>query len=363
MPRYSLKVNILTGFILNTLALILLILSWNNQSFSTWYAVSIYPIFPRVIGRLTALFPFSVFEVILVVCFLLFILWIVKTSLAGPKLFFNRLKRASLWTLNIFGTFFLMFVLTAGINYNRESFADHIGITVSPSSVYELEGLFLLLVEHAHEISAKVATDSTGHFVLNSPDTKNIGIMAMKGLNDKLGGINTYLPRAKVPLISKLMLYFGVSGFYSPWTLEAHYNDNDLALHIPFVICHELSHISSYMKENEANFIAYLACHESENIDFQYSAVYIALNSTLSALAKITSREHLIHLYKMMPEQVIRDRDKSRKIHAQYEGKVAEISSKVNDTYLRANRQKDGVQSYGQIVDLLLAYYKSEITH
>jgi hypothetical protein len=41
----------------------------------------------------------------------------------------------------------------------------------------------------------------------------------------------------------------------------------------------------------------------------------------------------------------------------QFETKVAEISNKVNDSYLKANNQDDGVKSYGRMVDLLLAYY------
>ena len=41
----------------------------------------------------------------------------------------------------------------------------------------------------------------------------------------------------------------------------------------------------------------------------------------------------------------------------QYEGKVAEVSNQVNDTYLKLNDQKDGVQSYGRVVDLMLAMF------
>ena len=31
----------------------------------------------------------------------------------------------------------------------------------------------------------------------------------------------------------------------------------------------------------------------------------------------------------------------------------------MNDTYLKFNKQEDGVNSYGMMVDLLLAYYAS----
>ena len=41
-----------------------------------------------------------------------------------------------------------------------------------------------------------------------------------------------------------------------------------------------------------------------------------------------------------------------------YEGKVAEVADKVNDNYLKANGQSDGIKSYGRMVDLMVAYYR-----
>lgn len=34
------------------------------------------------------------------------------------------------------------------------------------------------------------------------------------------------------------------------------------------------------------------------------------------------------------------------------------MAAKVNDSYLKSNRQEDGVKSYGRMVDLLLADYR-----
>lgn len=36
------------------------------------------------------------------------------------------------------------------------------------------------------------------------------------------------------------------------------------------------------------------------------------------------------------------------------------MSDKVNDTYLKANKQTDGVESYDRMVDLLMAEYLEE---
>lgn len=42
----------------------------------------------------------------------------------------------------------------------------------------------------------------------------------------------------------------------------------------------------------------------------------------------------------------------------QFEGPIAQVSTSVNDAYLKANDQQHGVQSYGLVVDLLIAYYR-----
>jgi hypothetical protein len=45
----------------------------------------------------------------------------------------------------------------------------------------------------------------------------------------------------------------------------------------------------------------------------------------------------------------------------QYEDTViSTVSNKINDTYLKVNAQADGVKSYGRMLDLLLANYRSK---
>jgi wobble nucleotide-excising tRNase len=41
-----------------------------------------------------------------------------------------------------------------------------------------------------------------------------------------------------------------------------------------------------------------------------------------------------------------------------FQSQVGTLSKSVNDAYLKANSQSDGVQSYGRVVDLLIADYK-----
>ena len=76
-------------------------------------------------------------------------------------------------------------------------------------------------------------------------------------------------------------------------------------------------------------------------------------------------------LYRTDPEawQVIRDRlpdtvrsdlRQNSAYWAQFHGLVNTAATKVYDGFLKSNGVADGVQNYGTVVDLLLAYYYNE---
>ena len=73
---------------------------------------------------------------------------------------------------------------------------------------------------------------------------------------------------------------------------------------------------------------------------------------------------HDIEGYKVLAgkysKAVRRDLQYENAFWAKYKGKIDEISNKVNDTYLKSNGQEDGVASYGRVVDLLLAEYRTK---
>mgnify|MGYP005765805399 CR=1 FL=1 len=56
-----------------------------------------------------------------------------------------------------------------------------------------------------------------------------------------------------------------------------------------------------------------------------------------------------------------RDMTANREFWASYDGILEEISTQVNDTYLKINGQDSGVQSYDMMVELTVAYFKDKI--
>lgn len=113
------------------------------------------------------------------------------------------------------------------------------------------------------------------------------------------------------------------------------------------------------MREDEANFIAFLACMESDDPLTRYSGAYQAFVRALSILRQVDylSAENL---WKSVPDSIKEDNAYYSNFLKQYEGPVKEVSTKLNDTYLKANSQHDGVAAYDRMINLLLAWYTEQ---
>ena len=355
----------LLGILILVVGLTLLVISHFFPSFSQCYATKIYQnIFPPI-SLLVSNIPFSIYEILILLLSIFIIFGIIRDiirlfSKLGREKLKKDIKKIPLRLIYTIAILLIVFVFTAGINYARESYTDYIGIEAQPSHPEELIHLYHRLLEQTAEIIKYVEADSSGYFILNRENILEEAQSSLSNLNKIYGGLGHIFPRAKTLLFSRYVFdNFGFEGFFSPFTLEAHYNHNAPSTKIPFLITHELAHAVGYMREEEANFIAFLACKYSDNTDFQYSGHFEALLYTLGALRRDINREYYAELYFMMPEQVIRDINARISYLQRFEGSTTVVvSQRVNDAYLKMNRQEDGIKSYGRMVDLLLAYYR-----
>ena len=151
-----------------------------------------------------------------------------------------------------------------------------------------------------------------------------------------------------------------IMGVYSPFTIEANYNQDMPMFNIPSTLCHELSHLKGYMREDEANFIAWLACVCSGQPQFQYSGHMLAYTYAMAALWNAGETDAYREIYSQLCRRAREDLLADDAFWESYDGAVAEVSQDLNDVYLKINSQEDGVRSYGRMVDLLLAYRRMD---
>lgn len=333
-----------------------MLLSAYVPDFAQWYAVHIYPVLVTTIGRVWGWFPFSVSEILIYILLLTLVVtmvrMIVKTVLT------RRTREAVSWISGVLLTAgILAFLYTAccGINYHRKSFSEEEGIVTYEYRLEQLRDICVWLTEEVNSRADEVTRNSEGVMELDAPEGSG-AVESMNRLGEEFPSVRGYYPQPKKLLISEVLSYQSLSGIYLPFTVEANYNGDMTDYNKPFTACHELSHLRGFMQEQEANFIAFLACVGSERADFQYSGYLSGWVYCMNALYR-ADYETWQEVRVRLDEAVESDLEANNAFWNRYEGPVSETAERINDTYLKANGQADGVESYDRMVDLIVAYF------
>lgn len=328
-----------------------------NSAISEWYAIYIYPVFAFIIGKITAIVPFSIAEVIIVILPAILIGYTVLSIIFIVKKNRSYIKRLIANWLVFISVAYAMFILFCGINYNRISVADVYKLELKPTQVNVLMDLCAELVQNANLLKRK--SELKQDTKVNRDIFKELAQQthnAYATLENKGFLKRGFYGQLKPIVFSKVMSYTNIVGFFFPYTFEANI-DIDVPIYtIPATMAHEMAHLRGYMKEDEANFISYLACVNSEYIDVQYSGIMMALTHSLNALYKVSPELHN-QIFSFLSGDVVGDIMYNSSYWNQFEGKVAQVSTQVNNSYLKSQNQQDGVRSYGKVVDLLIAQY------
>lgn len=348
------RIKLIAAGICLVLSVLLQIVSRAFPAFSEFYARYIYPIWVNTLGRLMSFFPVSMVEVLLYLCILYALFWLLKL------IFFRKGRRGKtalmgfLTVLVFASALFLSYTVNCGINYHRHTFAEESGLEVKERPAEELVALCEKLTDEVNSYSAQIVRNKKGLCVLETePEAR--AVEAMHSAAGAFEALDGYYPRPKALIVSQILSYQQLTGVYSPFTVEANYNRHMLPYNKPFTMCHELSHLRGFMREDEANFIAYLACMASDDVDFNYSGALTGWVYATNALYGVDAVSYHMFYERLAPEVKEELAANSAFWHS-YEGQIAEVADAVNDTYLKANNQSDGVQSYSRMVDLMLAY-------
>lgn len=330
--------------------------------FAEWYSENIYPLFVTTAGRLWGMIPFSVSEAALYILAAIFVLslgkGIVRVIRADGSRRTEAGRQAVSWLSGLLltvGILAALYTLCCGINYHRRSFSEEEGIVTGRYDVQQLKEICLWLTEEVNELSSEVSRDEDGIMELDAPEGDK-AVEAMERLAEKFPALEGYYPRPKKLVISQILSYQGLSGIYSPFTVEANYNGDMTAYNMPFTACHELSHLRGFMQEEEANFIAFLACVESERTDFRYSGYLSGWVYCMNALYRADYGQWQ-EVRSLLSDEAEPDLAANNAFWDSYEGRISETADKINDAYLKVNGQADGVNSYDRMVDLIVAYY------
>ena len=357
-PWYVHAFRFLLALIPGAGAYALLKYSESHKNFSEWFALNVQPLWQGSMGRFTSLFPFSVNEVVIYLAILAAVFFLIRDI---TRLFKGTQKK--LWLLYwlrtavlVGGILFLMSTVGSGVNFSRYTFAEKSGLSTAGGTVDELEALCRRMVEGVNRYADLVERDEDGCCTVADTLGQD-SIAAMKKLSETYEFLDVYYVRPKAVLWSEFMSHANFTGIYSPFTGESQYNALIPQYNLPHTVCHELAHAAGFEREDEANFIGFLACLESGDPTFAYSGYLLGYIYATNALYK-ADYDRFAEARKGLDPKASHDLDVNTEYWSRYQGKVAEVSDHINNSTLEFHGVEDGVKSYGRVVDLMIAWYR-----
>ena len=351
--RYA--VYILPALVSAVLLLVIILLP--ASVIERFYSQNLFPKIALLSGSISKRLPFSLGGVLL----LTLVILAGAAILALPVLLIFNLDRLNILSLYCkalaisLSVILLLFTVTCAPNYYRMTFAEQSGLLLRESRVSELEALCVELIQKTND-QRKLIDDAHVSFSAISQEM----LASFNTLSDHYPFIGQVQSPAKAMPFSKILSVFNLTGFYFPYTAEANVNVHMPNTELAFTMSHELAHTAGFMREDEANFIGYLACLQSQDAYVRYSGLFVALNHSMNALYS-AEHQRFFELRNLYSPELLTDVQELQDYWAEYfNTPAAEVSNVVNDVYLKANNLSDGLQSYGRMVDLLLAQYRKE---
>lgn len=353
MPR----VRKITWIVLILFAAAIKTLSFYPYAVERYYSKGIYPVLARLQRLLFGWIPFSIGDVLYIGVIVLLIWRLVRLIRAlirreAPKgwllSFLRRTVFVGLWV-------YVLFNGCWGLNYDRLGIADQLHLQVRPYSTAELNQLILLLIGQMNRLDSAGRVDRAGLSQMRT--LRNGACASYASLSRQDPGFTYDHPSVKSSLFSYPGAYIGFAGYYNPFSGEAQVNTWNPLFTQPYTTCHEMGHQLGYAKENEANFVGFLAASRSPDPAFRYS-VYFDL--FLYAVRESFVRDSaLVRTYRGRLAPGVRDDlQELQRFNRKYANPMGPVIWQLYGKYLRANHQPHGITTYSEVTAWLIAYIR-----
>lgn len=350
----SVRSRSITVIVLALAIFLLMFIAGYPDLIEKYYSNGFYRVVCFVLHPVVNLFPFSVGDII----YILIIGYLAYAAVKLIRLLIRKQWRsAGLFSLGLIigiQVFILCFYLFWGMNYYRPSAAKRFDLPDSGYTTADLKSVTSMLIDSANSCRARLTVADLHQDDKTIYATAVKAVMLLSSVSDKF---HTFKPEVKPSALTGLMNYMGTSGYYNPFTTEAQM-DYDLPVFIkPFVACHEMSHQMGFAPEDEANFGGFIAATLSNDRMLRYSAYYVGVQEFMFALRRQDSLARN-ELRKNISAPVLNDFKTERAFWQSYESKLGLLSSLFYDDFLKANNQPQGLNTYNQMVRLVMGWYR-----
>lgn len=339
------------------LIVLIKIFSWNRSRVEAFYSSGFYFSFSKILRFLFGWIPFSIGDIL----YFLAGLWILWKIIKNIILLFKKkaTKKAAfrkcLKLLLGFAFIYIVFNIFWGINYDRKGIVYQLNLTHLQYDTSDLKLLQQILLKKVNETKTIVIRNHEPY-----PSKKELIKGALKSYHEaekKFPFLHYSNLSVKPSLYGTPGDYLGFTGYYNPFTGEAQINTTVPEFLQPYIATHEMAHQLGYAKENEANFVGYLAAVSSQDTLFHYSTYFDLFMYTSREVFYFDSSSSEKAMSQLIPEvkQDIRELQKFDRAHQSF---LEPAINWMYGNYLKLNNQPKGMHSYNAVVGMLVAYYK-----
>lgn len=347
-------------FLLAAVCLAVNLISLASEAFSDWFSQGIAAFFRLLLAKLTGWLPFSLGETVIICVPVLAVLLIVKAILLsrGDR---KIAVRYLCGLLSVCTLIYSLFVLTFATAYRGSPIDEKLGLEKNTVNAEELRDTAQYLLEESNRLSGDVrfSKDGASRMEYSTEELNDKLNDAYSSISEKYTFVQKLRSNVKRVAFSEVMSYAHITGVYTYYTGEANINYKFPDYTLPFTMAHEMAHQRGIAREDEANFVAFLVCLEADDAYIRYSAYMnmyeYAVSALYSADAELYSEVVQLRCARVESEQ----RAYAEFFEKYRDSAVSEVAGSVNDTYLSSQGQSAGSGSYGLVVDLAVAYYKS----
>ena len=339
------------------LVIFIRLFSSNENRVESFYTWGIYPFISKTLRLIFGWIPFSFGDILYITAAIWLLFKIIKNIQNIFKRGFHKptFFKKILSSLLVLVFVYIVFNILWGFNYDRKGIALQLELQ---NMFYDTSDVKLLQKVLLEKVNASKSLLIEKNILY--PEKKEVFRRAESCYYEaekKYPFLQYKKISVKSSMYGRAGNYLGFTGYYNPFTGEAQVNTSVPEFLEPYITTHEIAHQLGYAKENEANFVGYLAAVNSTDILFHYSTyldLFMYANREVYYFDSTASKQS----FALLNAGVKKDIEEWKEFNLAHQSFIEPAITWMYGKYLKLNQQPKGMRSYNEVISMLIAYYK-----